>query len=188
MPSLVPADGRRIGMLVATLLLLARSFAPEPGNDRSVDPVSGCSVALIRRTSRAVNSCAPLHGSVATLSSTSAASPQRMQPRNAYWCENEHSVVVTGGCSGLFQCTNGATTICTMANPTAVNRTCTCTGERGKACHHNAYTRSNLCPPAQPFPPEAPPTPPHPPFSPRPPARPPRPPRPPSYVDLCDRW
>ena len=127
---------------------MAHSYPPDKGLEISIG-ASGCVARLIRRTSKSTR-CFPANGG------TPASG-------HGFGCENNASVVMHGRCTGLFQCGNGAVTMCGNAK-----EACNCTGEPGRRspCHLNPYMRKSNCPPAMPFPPFPPPKPPAPPSSP----------------------
>ena len=175
---------RRMAALVTAfgaVLLLARSAGPFPGYERAHGP--NCSVLLIRREMHNRN-CFPI-GANTTGEPSAWIVAQVLQQRDTFTCEGMNSVSVNGGCAGMFQCGNGAVTMCQSRTSPAPTR-CVCDGG-GKigACHRNPYTKSSLCPPGLPDPPMAPP---HPPTPPHPPPRPSLPPSPPVPAQRCDRW
>ncbi len=140
-------------MLGIVHISLAHSLPATPGADAFTDPITGCTVRLIRRTSK----------------STPCWPSGTQRPGGYFRCESMQAVSVQGKCAGLFQCANGATTVCGGKGPGAA--TCNCT-DRQSPCHLNIYTINALraanhsCPPAMPFPPMPPPLPPVPPMQP----------------------
>lgn len=147
---------RKIAFAICVLQAAARTWAPAGGFENSTG-ASGCVVKLIRQS--LPNVCF-------------GASPCEMVcPKGRggnFDCEDHRSVSVTAGCQGLFQCSNGATTMC-HSNGSSAQR-CECTGRlegqssKGFAlpspCHLNPYTKAmGICPPAIPFPPMPPPSP-----------------------------
>ena len=147
---------RMIAFAICVLQAAARTWAPAGGFENSTG-ASGCVVKLIRQS--LPNVCF-------------GASPCEMVcPKGRggkFDCEDHRSVTVTAGCQGLFQCSNGATTMC-HSNGSSAQR-CECTGRlegqssKGFAlpspCHLNPYTKAmGICPPAIPFPPTPPPSP-----------------------------
>jgi hypothetical protein len=158
------------------LLVCALSHSWPANKDRAWSVGDGCSVRLVRQL--LPNVCVPER-------SNATAPPSHNM--FAFSCADEASVTVHGRCAGLFQCGNGATTMCgrIRAGPNDAF-TCNCSGIKS-ACHLNPYTRRQACPPAIPFPPAPPPSPPRAPSPPRPPPRPHFPPVDP-IVRQCARW
>ena len=155
-PMVTPASATRIiAFAICVLQAAARTWAPAGGFENSTG-ASGCVVKLIRQS--LPNVCF-------------GASPCEMvcpKGRGKFDCEDHRSVTVTAGCQGLFQCSNGATTLC-HSNGASAQR-CECTGSlegqssKGFAlpspCHLNPYTKAmGICPPAIPLPPMPPPSP-----------------------------
>ena len=148
-------------------IAIAHSQAPMRDFETSTG-ASGCTVRLLRRTSKSTL-CWPMSTDAST------------HGGGRFTCDNAHSVIVHGGCSGLFLCGNGATATC--KGP----QRCNCTGaiDTASPCHLNPYaaevlrSANSTCPPAMPFPPFPPPRPPKPPVPPPRPRTSPRPPHPP---------
>lgn len=137
-------------LLVAVLLegLNAHSIVPKAGED--VASVGACVARLVRRTSKS-HLCLPANDA---------------RGGGHFGCVDNTTVWVAGMCSGLFQCGNGATTMCGQSVKERME--CKC----HVPCHLESYTVGDLrrhghpCPPAMPstpFPPPLPPVPPSPP-------------------------
>jgi hypothetical protein len=86
--------------------------------DRAHGTLSYCSARLVRRTSHP-SVCWPLGVKIDVVQSDVS--------RDTFGCDNNSSVLVAGGCAGIFQCGNGATTACS-GGILGRQRRCACTG------------------------------------------------------------
>ena len=123
-----------------------RSLPPPEGHETSTNETGQCTAELLRRTSKSTP-CWPSYELARKYS-------------GGWWgCDDERTIRVYGKCTGLFMCSNSASTICA-----GHGAACQCSNSVAtrSPCHINAYAVNALksrggCPPAAPFPPFPPP-------------------------------